>query len=209
MKECIFIERIFCREMEKSAPGEYHFSESTMGNLLRTGTSSRYLPLHLEGIVTRYYSNGEVRSKSLYRDNQLLSNENWLSDGSKYIDSIFYSADKEPEYQMGDNFFKSFIIQKLADSKLDLTQIEDEVVIGWVVLETGKIDGAIALQGKSGQLNELLVNTISELPGYWIPAELNGKKVRYFMSIPLNFIQRGVSFQDIELSSVMLNYSRY
>jgi hypothetical protein len=39
------------------------------------------------------------------------------------------------------------------------------VVIGWVVLETGKLDGVIFLQGKSRQLNELLVNAISELPG--------------------------------------------
>lgn len=204
-----FFPRRFYREMEKGASGEYHFRESTPGILLRTGTSSRYLPLHLEGVVTRYHSNGKVKSISLYRDNQLLFNENWLSDGSKYIDSLFYSVDKEPEYQMGNNFFRSFLFQKLADSKLDLTQIEDKVVIGWVVMKTGELEGVIALQGKSRELNELLVSAISELPGYWTPAELNGKKVRYFMSIPLNFIQREASFQDVELSSGMLYYNRY
>ena len=117
--------------------------------------------------------------------------------------------DIEPEYQMGDEFFKSFLINKIAASKLDLTEIEDQVVIGWVVLKSGEIDGAIALKGKSRQLNQLLVDIIMELPGYWTPAMLDGNKVRYFMTIPLNFMQREANFQEIEFSSGMMHYNRY
>ena len=204
----IFPKRLY-REMNKIGPGEYLFKESTLNSLVRTGTSSRALPLHLEGLVTEYHPNGELKSKSVFRNNQLLSNENWLPDGSKYIDSIFYSVDHEPEYQMGDNFFKSFLIQKLAASKIDLTQIEDQVVIGWVVMETGEIDGVIALKGKLRQLNQFLVNTIMELPGTWQPAVLEGTQVRYFMSIPLNFIHKEVNFQELELSSGTLHYNKY
>ena len=167
------------------------------------------MPLYLEGTVTVYHPNGEIKSISEYHENQLISNENWISDGSKYIDSVFYSVDQEPEYQMGDEFFKAFLINKLAESKLDLTQIEDQVVIGWVVMETGQLAGAIALKGKSRQLNQILVNTVAELPGYWTPAMLNGKPVRYFMSIPLNFMQRNANFQDIEFSSGVMHYNRY
>ena len=204
----LFPKRLY-REMNKIGPGEYLFKESTMTNLVRTGTSSRALPLHLEGLVTEYHPNGELKSKSLYKNNQLLSNENWLPDGSKYIDSIFYSVDQEPEYLMGDDFFKNFLLRKLAASKIDLTQIEDQVVIGWVVMETGEIDGAIALKGKSGQLNQFLVNTIIELPGTWQPAILEGSRVRYFMSIPLNFIHNEAHFQELELSSGILHYNKY
>ena len=204
----LFPKRIY-REMTKISPGEYLFEESTLSSTIRTGTSASFLPLHLEGIVTEYHPNGEVKSKSVYNDNQLISNQNWLMDGSKYIDTIFYSVDEEPEYQMGDDFFKGFLINKIAESKLDLTQIEDQVVIGWVVMKSGKIDGAIALKGKSRQLNQILVNTIIELPGYWTPAVLDGKKVRYFMSIPLNFMQREASFQEIEFSSGVMHYNRY
>ncbi|MEN8229913.1 MAG: hypothetical protein ABFS38_17265 [Bacteroidota bacterium] len=204
----LFPKRIY-REMEEISPGEYLFKESTLTSTVRTGTSTSFLPLHLEGVVTEYHPNGAVKSKSVYNDNQLISNENWLNDGSKYIDTIFYSVDKEPEYQMGDDFFKGFLINKIAESKLDLTQIEDQVVIGWVVMENGKINGVIALKGKSRQLNQLLVNTIMELPGYWTPAILDGKKVRYFMSIPLNFMQREANFQDIEFSSGVMHYNRY
>jgi hypothetical protein len=204
-----FPKKKFYREIRQTSPGMFQFEESTVHLPVRTGYSSRYLPLHLEGEVTEYHRNGELKSKSLYRDNQLISNENWLPDGAKYIDSIFYSADVEPEYQMGDGFFKSYLLQSLTESKIDLTQIEDQVVIGWVVMETGELDGVIALQGKAPQLNEFLVKTIAGLPGYWIPAKLEGKTVRYFMSIPLNFVQRDVKFQEIEFSGGYMHYNRY
>ena len=203
-----FPKRIY-REMKLVGQGDYLFKETNLTSTLRTGTSTSFLPLHLEGSVTEYHPNGEIKSISLFHDNQLISNENWLNDGSRYLDSVFYSVDEEPEYQMGDDFFKAFLINKLAESKLDLTQIEDQVVIGWVVMETGKIDGVIALKGKSSQLNEILVNTIIELPGYWTPALLDGLPVRYFMSIPLNFIQREANFQEIEFSSGVMHYNRY
>ena len=206
--DSFFPKKIY-RTMEKNRSGEYFFTESTLTHIIRTGTSTSYLPLYLEGTVTVYHPNGEIKSISEYHENQLISNENWISDGSKYIDSVFYSVDQEPEYQMGDEFFKAFLINKLAESKLDLTQIEDQVVIGWVVMENGNLEGAIALKGKSRQLNQILVNIMAELPGYWTPAILNGEKVRYFMSIPLNFMQRNANFQDIEFSSGVMHYNRY
>ncbi len=197
------------RELEEISTGLFHFNESSSGGQVRTGSSSSRLPLHLEGRVTEYHSNGELKSISEFSDNQLLSNENWLPDGSRYIDSIFYSADQNPEYRMGDKFFKSYLIQQLSRSKIDLSQIEDEVVIGWVVMETGKIDGVIALKGKSQILNEFLVKTIDGLPGTWQPATLDGKPVRYFMSIPLNFIHKEVRFQDVEFSGGVMHYNIY
>ena len=204
----LFPERIY-REMETIGPGSYLFRETTISSVVRSGTSSAFLPLHLEGSVTEYHPNGEKKSISEYRDNQLVSNQNWLPDGTRYIDSIFYSVDQEPEYQMGDEFFKSFLLKKISDSKLDLSQIEDQVVIGWVVMESGEIDGVVALKGKAPQLNQLLVATIAELPGYWTPAILDGARVRYFMSIPLNFLQREINFQEVEFSSGVMHYNRY
>ena len=59
---------------------------------------------------------------------QLVSNVNWLPDGTRYIDSIFYSTDHGPEYKMGEDFFNNYLIQQLRSSQIDLNQIQDEVV---------------------------------------------------------------------------------
>lgn len=160
--------------------------------------------------MVEYYPNRELKSKSEYRDNQLISNENWLSNGTRYIDSVFYSVDEEPEYQMGDAFFKNYLIKSLKKSKIDMSQIEDLLTLGWVIMESGELAGPITLTGKSRQLNEYLVKTISEMPGYWTPARLDGVDVRYFMSIPLNFMQREANFQELEFSpGGVMYYNKY
>ncbi len=197
------------RFMQTIQPGSYDFTETRLEKILREGSSSSFIPLHLEGKVTEYYPNGTLKSRSIYKYNQLVSNENWLPDGTRYIDSIFYSADTEPEYKMGNEFFRKYILQKLAASEIDLSQIEDVVVLGWVVMEDGQVDGVIPLRGRSRSLNQLLAESISELPGEWEPARLDGRPVRYYMSIPLNFIQRDVTFQDLEFSQGVLHYNIY
>ena len=210
--ERFFSKKIY-RKMIQREPGLYEFSDSDedleAGRVLRTGFSSTFLPLHLEGTVTEYHSNGNVKSISEYRNNQLISNQNWLRNGDKYIDSIFYSADREPEFKMGPDFFHKYLLQNLYNSDIDLTQIQDVVEVGWVVMENGDMDGVIALSGRSLQLNQFIVNTIDEMPGAWQPAMLNGKAVRYFISVPLNFQQNEINFQELELSSGTLFYNRY
>lgn len=204
----VFADKIY-RKMTLIKPGYYEFSESGEGRVIRTGYSSSYLPLNLEGQVTEYHSNGNVKSTSQYTDNQLVSNENWLRNGDKYIDTIFYSADRDPEFKNGPAFFHRYLLQSLYDSDIDLSQIRDEVELGWVVMENGEIAGILTLSGRSRVLNQFLVNTLAAMPGEWQPAMLNGKIVRYFISIPLNFEQLEVSFQDLELSSGTLHYNKY
>lgn len=197
------------REMIKREDGIYEFSESDEGKVLRTGFSSRYLPLHLEGRVTEYHSNGKVKSISQYSNNQLISNQNWLKNGDKYIDSIFFSADREPEYKMGPDFFHKYILQNLYNSDIDLTQIQDMVEVAWVIMENGEMDGVFILSGSYQELNQILVKTIAEMPGEWQPAILDGKAVRYFITVPLNFSHLASRFQDLELSGGVMHYNRY
>lgn len=197
------------RKITLIKPAYYEFSESDEGRIRRKGFSSGYLPLHLEGQVTEYHTNGNIKSISQYKDNQLLSNQNWLRNGDKYIDTIFYSADQVPEFKNGPAFFHNYLLKQLYDSEIDLSQIQDVVELGWVVMENGEIEGIVTLSGRSRQLNEFLVNTLAGMPGEWQPAMLDGEPVRYFISIPLNFEQLEVSFQEMELSSGVLHYNKY
>lgn len=199
----------FYREYSETEPGHFIFREYSLTTDIRTGSTAGRFPLYLEGTVTEYYPNGQVRTIAEYIDNQLISNKNWLEDGTRYIDSIFYSADEEPEYEYGPDFFRNYLIQKLANSEWDLSQIQDRVVIGWVIMESGELKGVRALEGKSKQLNDFLIRTISEMPGKWQPAILNGKAVRYFMQIPLNFDVRDINFQELGISTGQLYYDKY
>lgn len=197
------------REITVSESGLYYFEETARNLKIRTGNASMDLPLQLEGMVTEYHPNGREKSVSFYRNNQLQSNQNWLPDGNPYIDSIFYSVDQAPEYLPGEAFFNSFLLQELVKSKIDLNEYDDDIVIGWVLMETGVIDGVLALKGKSQTMNNLLSDIISRIPGEWEPALLDGEPVRYFMSMPVNFMHNEVKFQEIEYSWGVLHYNRY
>ncbi len=199
----------FYREYEETGQGGYLFSEYTLASTIRTGSTTQKFPLSLQGTLTEYHPNGKVKSVAEYQDNQLIANQNWLEDGSRYIDSLFYSADQEPEYEYGPGFFHNYLLQKITRSEWDLSQIQDQVIIGWVVMETGELRGVVPLQGRSDELNHYLVNAIATMPGKWQPAMLNGKPVRYFMQIPINFDVRDINFQELDYSTGHLHYSKY
>lgn len=208
-KNNTFFPRSISRKFDELGQGLYKFEESRKATVIRAGTSKGILPLCLEGTVTEFYPNGNIKSSSIYKENQLISNQNWLKDGTKYIDSIFYSVDEAPVFHEDKNFFRTYIMTRLAESKLNLNEFDDEIVIGLVIMETGEIRGVTALEGRSDQMNEFLVSAISLLPGDWTPAKLNGSPVRYFMTIPINLIQNKQEFQNLEISGSILHYDLY
>ena len=199
----------FYRLYDSTGQSGYQFRDSLNGIVLKAGSASSLIPLELEGTLTEYYRNGKLKSVSMYHGNQLTGNENWLPDGTRYVDSIFYSVDRVPEFEYGPQFFNSYLMQKLKQSGFDLSQVADNVVIGWVVMENGQLEAPVSLEGKSVQLREILVNIIAGLPGTWQPAVLNGRPVRYFMTLPLNFIHQDVTFQNLEISGSILHYDKF
>lgn len=182
----IYPEKIH-RKFSINANGDFDFQEYADGQLVRTGTTSRLLPLHLKDTITEYFSNGQVRAISYYENNTLITNETWLKDGTKYVDNLFFSVDRLPEYSMGKEYFQNFVMKSLEAARVDLNQYNGVVTLGWVINENGELQGAHVLAGQYSGLGKLLADIVEDLPGKWEPAHLNGKKVNYFMKFPINF----------------------
>lgn len=199
-----FFSKKIMREFEKINGDSFQFTEYYGGNLLRTGTASRLIPMHLEDTVKEYFPNKQIKSVSFYDNNQLISNENWLSDGSKYIDDIFYSVDETPEYSMGQEYFRNYILKSIQEAKIDLGQYNDIIILGWVIMEDGSIKGVHRVSGRSAGLSNFIIDLIEQMSGVWVPAKLDGEIVRYFMKIPFNFSNSMEGFEHLELSGGML-----
>ncbi len=190
------------RYYSEISPGLYSFREIEQDKVIREGKATRLIPLLLEDTVKEYYSSGQIRTSAFYHSNRLISNTNWLKDGSLYIDNIFYSADEIPEYSNGNAYFKKYILQGVKNSGIDLSEINDEVVIGWVITETGELTGVNLVKGRVRELNQLMLKLISDLPGNWAPATLNGEKIRYYMTIPFNFGQPNQYFDHLQINNI-------
>lgn len=182
----------------------FTFEDWSGKRMLRAGSAISLIPLHLVDTVRSYYINGQIKSVAVYSENRLLSNKNWLPDGSPYLEDIHTFVDNTPEHSLGPAHFRNYILAGIKESGLDLTQISDRVVIGCVVMENGEIAGIHPTAGMYKELNALLIKLILDMPGKWIPASLNGISVRYYMELPFNFIDRSEGFNNVELSSGIL-----
>lgn len=198
--EQTFFPRTFERSMKNIHEDLYYFEERKSGKVTREGFSKSKIPLHLEGKIIVYHPNGNIKSESVYADNRLVSNRNFYPDGSEYIHDVFYSVDKSPQYQYGAPLFKEFVMARIAEAELPVHEINDEVVIGAVVMETGELAGIKVMQGKIPSVNSFLIETMQLLPGKWEPAKLNGVVVRCFIKIPFSFNNELTRFQFLEFS---------
>jgi hypothetical protein len=192
--------RTFERAIKNIHEDLYYFKESKSGNVLREGYSKTKIPLHLDGKVTEYYPSGKVKSESIYSENRLITNKNFYPDGSEYIHNVFYSVDQPPRYLYGQSVFKDFVMGRIDEKELPIHDINDKVIIGAVVMETGELAGIKVLDGKIPSVNSFLAETMELLPGEWVPAQINGEIVRCFIEIPFNFSNSSSQLQYLELS---------
>ncbi|MFW6290586.1 MAG: energy transducer TonB, partial [Mariniphaga sp.] len=192
------------RKFAAQPGGAFKFIEFQNGIKKREGTSRSKIPLILNGKITEYHPNGNLKSRSVYKNNELVSNENWTSDGDKYIDNVFYSVDQEPRYLPGTAYLHNHVLKTFRESKIDLSQLEGRIVVGFVVMEDGGIEGIRIEEGMGSTLNNLAIRSMETLIEQWQPARLNGEYVRFYQLFPINFIYNKVDFDNLELKGSML-----
>lgn len=198
-----FTERID-RRFKLQPEGLLSFTDLQNEQMKRTGFTRSKIPLIFHGEVTEYYASGNIKSVSVYENNELISNQNWKENGEKYIDNIFYSVEREPGFLRGTQALQSHVLKTFRESKLDLSQMEGRLVVGFVVMENGDIEGIRIEKGLGLEMNNLALTAFHTLQGEWQPARLNGENVRFYQLFPINFIYRKFDFDYLEMKGSML-----
>lgn len=186
--------------------GLFYFRDKKGRNLLMEGTASSLVPLHIQDTLRTYYEKNKLKSIAIYDENQLVSNQYWLPTGEKYYDNLHHFVDKEPEHNLGNVHFRAYMLQGIEESKIDLTQISDQVVVGWVIMKDGSTAGFHTISGVYSQLNKTLIQLIQQMPGEWQPAMLDGNPVRYYMKLPFNFSAEVDYMDNLEIRGGILFY---
>ncbi|WP_372948994.1 energy transducer TonB [Mariniphaga sp.] len=192
------------RRFEPQSDGTQIFTDLQNDQIKRTGLTQSKIPLIFHGKLTEYYPNGNVKSISVYENNELISNQNWKENGDNYIDNIFYSVEREPRFLRGTQALHQHVLKTFKESEVDLSQMEGRLVVGFVVMENGEIDGIRIERGLGLDLNNLALTAFHTLRGEWQPAMLNGESVRFYQLFPINFIYRKFDFDYLEMRGSML-----
>jgi hypothetical protein len=192
------------RRFEPQSDGTFKFTDLQNNQVKRTGFTKSKIPLIFHGEVIEYYANGNKKSVSVYENNELISNQNWEENREKYIDNIFYSVEREPRFLRGTKALHDHVLKTFRESEVDLSQMEGRLVVGFVVMENGEIDGIRIERGLGLDLNNLALTAFHTLQGTWQPAWLNGENVRFYQLFPINFIYREFDFDYLEMRGSML-----
>ncbi|HKJ79015.1 MAG TPA: energy transducer TonB [Prolixibacteraceae bacterium] len=205
IKGALFSGRVV-RTFEKLENNKYKFTDRIKRRVIRTGETSTRIPLIFNGEVIEYYKNGIKKSVSIYKDNRLVSNKNWLKSGDPYIDDVFYSVDKEPFYRMGISIIHANLRNAFINSSIDISQLNGRIIVGFIVMEDGSIDGIRIEEGLNQKLNEVALNAFLKFRVGWQPAQLNGNDVRYYQLFPINFINKEKKFEFTKLNGREINF---
>ena len=197
------------RIFKTMADGTFRFKDIHKNKLLREGFTSSKIPLSILGQLTEYYKSGRKKSISEYQNNELISNQNWNESGEKYIDNIFYSVDEEPAFIPGNNVLHQYLLKEFKDAGIDLSSISGSIIIGFVVMEDGTIDGIKILKGILPTINTVAYQSFVNLKGEWKPAKLNNQNVRYFQVFPINFINKEQHFEFAEMRGSTLHWAAF
>jgi hypothetical protein len=194
------------RQYIRNNDGTWHFKEQINEKLVREGSAISNIPLLLHDTIKTYYPNGKIKSLEFYQHNELQSNKNWLENGIPYFNNIFYSVDQFPQYTGGNEQLHEHLLAALKRKKVDFTSINGRLEIGFVVFEDGKIGGFRVLNSLSNELEEIVVNAFRSLPESWDPALLDGEKVRYFQTFPINFIHHQYQVEFFDFYSGLVQF---
>ncbi len=192
------------RQFEKQENGSYKFTDWLNERIKRVGYSTTKIPLIFEGEVTDFYANGRIKSISQYKNNELITNRNWLPNGNADVDDIFYSVDSGPLFDDGIGSLHQHILKTFSDSGIDVADVAGKLIVGFVVRTDGKIDGIRIIKGITVSVNTVAVQSFQTLMGEWQPAKLDDRDVNYFQLFPINFITPEYNFDYLQMKGSML-----
>jgi hypothetical protein len=196
------------RDYVKQDDGSWQFLETNQLQVIRRGYSMLQFPILPNGVLITHYPNGPVKSEEIYRNNELLSNKNWLENGLPYVDDLYYSVDRYPAYSRGNEQINKQIMAKLKENRIDFSAISGKLEIGFVIYENGKIGSFRVLKSIDPYLETLVVEAIRSLEGEWIPARLNDQTVRFFQTFPIHFNHYEMQVEFFDYYSGLVQFER-
>lgn len=168
----------------------YHFQDiSKSGKIIQEGITKTILPLYLNGELKKYYTSGKIKSIEIYKNNQMISNQNWMENGDKYIDNIFSSVDIMPEYPGGEKQFLKYISNSLRYPEIVANAgIQGKVFMQFVVNENGFMEGVRIAKGVDPFLDKEAKKVVESVKEIWTPGKLDGKIVKVLITFPVIFV---------------------
>jgi hypothetical protein len=171
--------------------GLYYIQDfSTDGQIKQEGYSEAIFPLIKTSKWIRYSFDNFKISEDFYEKNKLITNTRFTREGKEDISNVYYLAEEMPKY--GDTSYEDF--RALFEQRLLYPRnaaengIQGELMIEFVIMEDGKMDGFQFVKKANDLLNIEAIRTLTSFNEKWTPGKINGKPVRVLYILWARFI---------------------
>lgn len=105
-------------------------------------------------------------------------------DLKKYKSEVFNEVEKPAEFAEGINIFRQKLLKNFKFKNI-ASKTSEKCELTFVIERDGTLTD-IKASGTNESFNNEAIRAVSKIKGKWIPATINGQKVRYRFRVPLN-----------------------
>jgi TonB family protein len=156
--------------------------------LISTGISKMIFPLTKEGKWVNYYKTSQkIKSEEYYTANQMTGNKRWRETDVEDIADVFPQSEVDPEFPGGNKQLSKYLATNTQfPNKSRRHDEKGIVVVQFIILEDGIIDGVEILKGATPGLDAESLRVVKFMPP-WKPGTINGKNVRVLQQVPFKY----------------------
>ena len=100
-------------------------------------------------------------------------------------DKIYHFVEKMPEYPGGEIALRRYLVENLKYPNAQASY-QGKVYIRFIIDEDGNVIKPEVTRGVESLLDKEAIRVVKSLPK-WIPGEHNGKRVKVYYTVPINF----------------------
>ncbi|POY37814.1 hypothetical protein C3K47_04585 [Solitalea longa] len=164
------------KKMTLSGVSKYWFNSGQLKEAVS------YKENQLDGEVTTYYKNGQLKRKDVYKIDSLIEGRCYDSLGVEKAHTLFH---KRPQFPGGIYSLTSYLQRNLKyPSSSRKKGIEGKVMVRFTINPTGLITGAYIKQGINNELDNEALRVVNSLPN-WEPGIHDGEYVNFQFVLPV------------------------
>ena len=119
-------------------------------------------------------------------------------------DDIYFSAEQVAYYPGGEVALMQYIASAIQYPTMAINaNVQGRVVVQFIVEKDGSIGEVKVVRGQHPALDAEAVRVVKNIPEKFIPGKVNGKVVRYWFTLPINFKLNDEDKSDAVLSKAL------
>lgn len=135
----------------------------------------------IDGYLTTYWDNGNLKRKDLYRRGKFVEGQCWDKTGARVP---YFDYEINAKFPGGNDVFNLYVASKIDKNKIPKGSFGSQIRISFFIEEDGSISEIELIEGTDPTTNLMALKMVAEMPK-WSPAMKDGDPLRVKRILPI------------------------